>query len=177
MRHCAVYPRGCGGTSASGGFPQNPRGLSPRVRGNLHMSVIDTLRMGSIPAGAGEPKENRTGRQSQKVYPRGCGGTDGQFPENQNLRGLSPRVRGNLYVYLHYGGSARSIPAGAGEPPLLQGQSVSPEVYPRGCGGTALASPHTHSLNGLSPRVRGNHAVTLEPWSHIGSIPAGAGEP
>ena len=58
-----VYPRGCGGTvgsiPAGAGEPgvdrSRPRGLSPRVRGNL---MIEASRC-------------RPGR----VYPRGCGGT------------------------------------------------------------------------------------------------------
>ena len=73
-----VYPRVCGGTrlSASRGIT-NP-GLSPRVRGNRMPPASVSRTVGSIPACAGEPSPARV---------RAAGGW---------LRGLSPRVRGNL---------------------------------------------------------------------------------
>ena len=53
-----------------------------------------------------------------RVYPRACGGTKmvpRVLPEGQ---GLSPRVRGNLYLPSIYVGFTGSIPARAGEPQL-----------------------------------------------------------
>ena len=49
-----------------------------------------------------------------------------------------------------------SIPACAGEPPAFSTPMIVPKVYPRVCGGTALAVPATTWPRGLSPRVRGN---------------------
>ena len=51
-----VYPRVCGGT-----LPQQPSrlksgGLSPRVRGNLVPHIARAVKIGSIPACAGEPR-------------------------------------------------------------------------------------------------------------------------
>ena len=73
--------------------------------------------------------------------------------------------------------SLRSIPAGAGEPPIQHVDSLNRAVYPRGCGGTvrrALAHP---AVEGLSPRVRGNPKRLRHTPMVSGSIPAGAGEP
>ena len=50
-----VYPRVCGGTIASLTHERYPRGLSPRVRGNLCGGCRCVPRNGSIPACAGEP--------------------------------------------------------------------------------------------------------------------------
>ena len=50
-----VYPRGCGGTTRSAHLGVLVRGLSPRVRGNRHVPEHCPQRLGSIPAGAGEP--------------------------------------------------------------------------------------------------------------------------
>ena len=83
--------------------------------------------------------------------------------------GLSPRVRGNLFIQSGTSYTIRSIPAGAGEPGGQAGASlVKDQVYPRGCGGTNL-----RLLNaGLSPRVRGNLA---HGWRRYAVYPRGCG--
>ncbi len=52
-----VYPRGCG----AAGRPWHPidaaSGLSPRVRGSRAQSALCPQRCGSIPAGAGQPRQ------------------------------------------------------------------------------------------------------------------------
>jgi len=51
------------------------------------------------------------------------------------------------------------------------------QVYPRVCGGAALALPTYPIHSGLSPRVRGSHRQTERDSAKHGSIPACAGEP
>ena len=55
----AVYPRVCGGTRRSRRQYHEPKGLSPRVRGNHRYPVIPWDGERSIPACAGEPPSNR----------------------------------------------------------------------------------------------------------------------
>ena len=50
-------------------------------------------------------------------------------------------------------------------------------VYPRVCGGTTFQTVSNVLEQGLSPRVRGNHIISHSFLSHLGSIPACAGEP
>ena len=50
-------------------------------------------------------------------------------------------------------------------------------VYPRVCGGTADRLRTEEANAGLSPRVRGNHALAHHHLAHPRSIPACAGEP
>ena len=50
-------------------------------------------------------------------------------------------------------------------------------VYPRACGGTVSFPKYHSSVNGLSPRVRGNHQSHAYIGAQVGSIPARAGEP
>ena len=139
-----VYPRGCGGTGQSAGSGLSENGLSPRVRGNQDGPAIQDA-----------PQPNSA------VYPRGCGGTVYSIDKPESMSGLSPRVRGNREIRVHAAGETRSIPAGAGEPELLDLPRAPTEVYPRGCGGTQarqfLLSPH----GGLSPRVRGNQSSVV----------------
>ena len=106
-----------------------------------------------------------------------CGGTHFSPPRITPLRGLSPRVRGNLSDYLLQNGVIGSIPACAGEPQRRTGQSPEGSVYPRVCGGTDVAECSPIPLQGLSPRVRGNLDHSQAPQRHPGSIPACAGEP
>ena len=69
-----VYPRGCGGAAGANRAQAALVGLSPRVRGSPAMTVTATGHHGSIPAGAGEPKQSHGLKRSRRVYPRGCGG-------------------------------------------------------------------------------------------------------
>ena len=112
-----------------------------------------------------------------KVYPRVCGGTSIWTFSRDNLRGLSPRVRGNPVGRLHEYYSQRSIPACAGEPVAHTCALCSSTVYPRVCGGTACTPPYSFPESGLSPRVRGNRPPGSSRLRRLGSIPACAGEP
>ena len=74
-------------------------------------------------------------------------------------------------------GSPWSIPACAGEPRRYGRNRWPGRVYPRVCGGTAIAAWAYEHAGGLSPRVRGNpggHEIT---GLCQRSIPACAGEP
>ena len=73
--------------------------------------------------------------------------------------------------------ASRSIPACAGEPVRMIALTHERRVYPRVCGGTSGISTHPESVKGLSPRVRGNRAITGQRISCQRSIPACAGEP
>ena len=121
-----VYPRVCGGTIPSNIDGTPVQGLSPRVRGNRTHEPVNTARLtgwvyprvcggtcgmdvrlclrliGSIPACAGEPDRNRS------------------VSRILNIRGLSPRVRGNL------------------APTPYRRPTIQARVYPRVCGGTAF---------------------------------------
>ena len=71
----------------------------------------------------------------------------------------------------------RSIPAWAGEPLTAVPRGWLFRVYPRVGGGTSGLSAATLTLNGLSPRGRGNPGQENEAEVDRRSIPAWAGEP
>ena len=112
-------------------------GLSPRVRGNHVLAIALLVTWRSIPARAGEPATEPECSGPRKVYPRACGGTVLGRRRNKTLRGLSPRVRGNLRRRRVGLGKRGSIPARAGEPACCIGTLSLEKVYPRACGGTA----------------------------------------
>ena len=151
-----VYPRVCGGTGKELANTRTVTGLSPRVRGNPRPSTAVSPGSGSIPACAGEPGSPATARMPTRVYPRVCGGTALGPDATGILRGLSPRVRGNLCMAGSSIVSARSIPACAGEPRPSPRPTDRARVYPRVCGGTGSAHTKGSRFPGLSPRVRGN---------------------
>ena len=111
-----VYPRVCGGTMPTRLKPSFTCGLSPRVRGNLADSPCLCRLSGSIPACAGEPRSRSRYQGLPSVYPRVCGGTNGNRRYGGCVIGLSPRVRGNHLLRRLHVGSWRSIPACVGEP-------------------------------------------------------------
>ena len=91
--------------------------------------------------------------------------------------GLSPRVRGSRGLARARNGTVGSIPACAGEPREKPTPRTSKRVYPRVCGGAALAVSLVRALRGLSPRVRGSPPNLPPRSARPGSIPACAGEP
>ena len=172
-----VYPRACGGTTATQSGSLASRGLSPRVRGNRGGIRGYHFGLRSIPARAGEPARGGTRGSASAVYPRACGGTPGIQEGAQLDIGLSPRVRGNQVVEEPIGRVLGSIPARAGEPARPAGGPRRCWVYPRACGGTGGVQAALRAGHGLSPRVRGNREVALLRPRLDGSIPARAGEP
>ena len=172
-----VYPRVCGGTGSDLRVGDGKMGLSPRVRGNRHGGPGAGFGSGSIPACAGEPSACATIRGRRRVYPRVCGGTPGSRAKRLNQRGLSPRVRGNLALFLISTKPARSIPACAGEPGSGWRRELLSRVYPRVCGGTGAPGGAAGGVMGLSPRVRGNPVQCRSRRVRWRSIPACAGEP
>ena len=187
----------CGGTGHPQDTNQGEAGLSPRVRGNRRRQAGADGRGGSIPACAGEPATSVPACADATVYPRVCGGTRCALGRKPVPAGLSPRVRGNHITYCEPFCGMRSIPACAGEPvtgidgdvvravyPRVCGGTRCPRlsesrttVYPRVCGGTAHLPERQSEIEGLSPRVRGNHPTPLKLNRSRGSIPACAGEP
>ena len=131
-----VYPRACGGTTATTTTAYHDNGLSPRVRGNRYDVAFLGVRAGSIPARAGEPQPRCVTVVLRAVYPRACGGTSTTAIPEAGFCGLSPRVRGNQRHVDPRRHGTGSIPARAGEPLRLDDTGRPGTVYPRACGGT-----------------------------------------
>ena len=158
-----VYPRVCGGTTASLLRVKTRLGLSPRVRGNRSGSPGVAVVVRSIPACAGEPLPVHELRRDARVYPRVCGGTRRGPRPYTDGQGLSPRVRGNPLLPWRCHRREGSIPACAGEPRGYPRMPHRAKVYPRVCGGTDRWTAARTLDMGLSPRVRGNLCVRMTP--------------
>ena len=152
-------------------------GPSPRVRGNHAFPARPVIRVGTIPAGAGEPADRGRTARSAGDHPRGCGGTFCLPRTKKSSSGPSPRVRGNPGARSCPLTRAGTIPAGAGEPASAPSTHASYRDHPRGCGGTKSRRWSGGSTAGPSPRVRGNRTALNGVDRPLGTIPAGAGEP
>ncbi len=146
----------CGGTLLHGQYTASVTGLSPRVRGNHVEHQLKQLRVGTIPACAGEPAATGVANKAIRDYPRVCGGTTHRAALASLGWGLSPRVRGNPSSMLLNRIGEGTIPACAGEPDQRSCVRHRFGDYPRVCGGTRLSSTRVDDDVGLSPRVRGN---------------------
>ena len=114
------------------------RGLSPRGRGNPGPAQHHAAQDGSIPAWAGQPLLEPLNADPDWVYPRVGGATASMmWPVNQ-MRGLSPRGRGNRRGNARQAFQDGSIPAWAGQPFVEWLPFVYAMVYPRVGGATAL---------------------------------------
>ena len=132
------------------------QGVYPRACGGTHVEPLPCVQVG--------------------VYPRACGGTRSALDSLVHYGGLSPRLRGNVFVVLLLELLVGSIPALAGERRTALFASVIMRVYPRACGGTKRARRWRAQISGLSPRLRGNGHVRRGRCLLRGSIPALAGE-
>ena len=172
-----VHPRGCG-ESLYGLEPvSDDDGPSPRVRGILFGSLDLEAVEGSIPAGAGNPGLPIAEARNHRVHPRGCGESLDSRGAKQTPRGPSPRVRGIPEQPRLHRPLLRSIPAGAGNPGLLERIEDAVRVHPRGCGESAVNGSDSIGRRGPSPRVRGIPGADRAAHRAAGSIPAGAGNP
>ena len=180
LRKPRVYPRACGGTEYTNSPGLLHTGLSPRVRGNLRCRDACASFQRSIPARAGEPETAASHLArccSTGLSPRVRGNHHLRLGWSRSTLGLSPRVRGNLLLHrdmavcrsaglsprvrgnldllqsvvLH----RRSIPARAGEPPVLPDMQFPQPVYPRACGGTEAGLRAGVSAPRVYPRACG----------------------
>ena len=115
-----VDPRGCGGAACRPAITGSWSGRSPRVRGSPEQLIVRDAPLGSIPAGAGEPRASRPRPAATRVDPRGCGGAIRLVTDCSILLGRSPRVRGSLVFGFPGVILFGSIPAGAGEPTMIR---------------------------------------------------------
>ena len=113
--HLQVHPRVCGGSQLPFDLDRAKKGTSPRVRGKLCGSPVNLLKMGYIPACAGEAGLGLATGGLLQVHPRVCGGSHGLGRDREMAQGTSPRVRGKLRRTRARWKRTGYIPACAGE--------------------------------------------------------------
>ena len=151
-----AYPHACGETRLGTGSFLFKKGLSPRMRGNPPGRSLSPLYIGPIPTHAGKPLNFRAVLKRIGAYPHACGETAGLFWAGDYARGLSPRMRGNLYSVVNHAKRRGPIPTHAGKPAQGGSRPTNMRAYPHACGETEQHHVLPGALKGLSPRMRGN---------------------
>ena len=111
----------------------------------------------------------RCSRPWTTVYPRVCGGTRRYDVVDIPVRGLSPRVRGNLLAAADHGQHGGSIPACAGEPWCGAMLPTPSRVYPRVCGGTPSSRWVSRPSNRSIPACAGEPCRSRN-WTRWGRV-------
>ena len=151
-----VYPRVGGATGNCRRANGGDKGLPPRGRGNLGPRDADILHDRSTPAWAGQPHTLQDRGGLGRVYPRVGGATCTLMFFSQDIFGLPPRGRGNLFTSYIISIPYRSTPAWAGQPTCPPPGTCRSRVYPRVGGATHNHGGIGHAVSGLPPRGRGN---------------------
>ena len=167
----------CGATLCSLFFSVSLCGLSPRVWGNPTCGTSGMSMSRSIPTCVGQPAPPAPPALSTKVYPHVCGATMGAITGTATVKGLSPRVWGNLLTVSDVRAQVGSIPTCVGQPAHHAPRGLWGPVYPHVCGATGLPPKRNAKGQGLSPRVWGNPCPVLAIYRVMRSIPTCVGQP
>ena len=151
-----VDPRERGETELRDSKSRREEGRSPRARGNPAEADSGELVEGSIPASAGKPGSLAGGDDRRRVDPRERGETSAPAGRTPFGSGRSPRARGNQAAARERPGGRGSIPASAGKPRRVRRSAELWQVDPRERGETVVVATAGGTLNGRSPRARGN---------------------
>ena len=179
----ADHPRVCGANAGRVWTYLQPRGSSPRVRGEpgrqgrrvQRRQRVHHHRQRIIPACAGRTSATPSASSTPPDHPRVCGANAALAAALVSLVGSSPRVRGEPNHRNFPRPNFRIIPACAGRTSQQpHGPPPWPD-HPRACGANIHRRGRGSVNDGSSPRVRGE----LQSWfiSQITSriIPARAG--
>ena len=130
-------------------------GSSPRERGTLHGPQVRCCIGRFIPARAGNAPSRRSTGSWAAVHPRASGERTSGSVRSPPVSGSSPGERGTRQHPDTRQGSARFIPARAGNaPPDRGGHGASP-VHPRASGERGNTLTLAKGVHGSSPRERG----------------------
>ena len=176
-RGCGVDPRSRGGALAFSVALAVQTGRSPLARGSLDQHLARPLRLGSIPARAGEPAPCCVIHVPEGVDPRSRGGAGFYCTEARSASGRSPLARGSRAEIVGRQVARGSIPARAGEPRSPRSRATRQRVDPRSRGGAGILVIHIPARPGRSPLARGSRRHRHRGQRSVGSIPARAGEP
>ncbi len=173
---CRDHPRARGGDSTTSEGTTRSPGPSPRARGRRHAGQALPGGPGTIPARAGETSSQIRARPPPRDHPRARGGDSRARSARVWYPGPSPRARGRLYPPAAVPSNNGTIPARAGETPVVWGRPCGPRDHPRARGGDRSQRLLSGPVQGPSPRARGRRADRVVRRGVAGTIPARAGE-
>ena len=134
-------------------------GSSPRMRGTPFERCDVSVRLGIIPAYAGNTCRRCCGCRQSEDHPRVCGEHNSCCLVIVRLRGSSPRMRGTPTCRVSVLRNGGIIPAYAGNTIRWYQACVTYWDHPRVCGEHRMAPSAAGLAVGSSPRMRGTPAI------------------
>ena len=169
------HPRVCGEHPGDGRLVVAHTGSSPRMRGTRLALLSDPMRIGIIPAYAGNTNRPAGESRTSGDHPRVCGEHHATGRERVQVAGSSPRMRGTpLLTEIDFFPQG-IIPAYAGNTCSAMLNSFSFRDHPRVCGEHSRHTASSSIHRGSSPRMRGTRHHRHQPGLPPGIIPAYAG--
>ena len=150
-------------------------GSSPRMRGTQRQSFCCDLRIGIIPAYAGNTMAVMFSSMEVRDHPRVCGEHWFRPAGDCTIQGSSPRMRGTPRYKALGNSMAGIIPAYAGNTWLRSIKTCRARDHPRVCGEHLIDSSLLAACFGSSPRMRGTPACCRMRVTRSWIIPAYAG--
>ena len=169
------HPRACGEHSPLLCLLLCGTGSSPRMRGTLTSGCGVSIRIGIIPAHAGNTRRCVRLLDVCRDHPRACGEHWLVVRRVERQVGSSPRMRGTLAANSVTTEKLGIIPAHAGNTICVPLRWIAPRDHPRACGEHLLFLLASASSQGSSPRMRGTHVGRIRNKQMRGIIPAHAG--
>ena len=155
------HPRACGEHFHRNNQWEILQGSSPRLRGTQDGRAESWIRVGIIPALAGNTMVLSSMDRWYWDHPRACGEHTGSFHGAARTPGSSPRLRGTQFIsYLPYF-LPGIIPALAGNTSRVKFACTVARDHPRACGEHYGRTAYHPRCSGSSPRLRGTLAVAV----------------
>ena len=175
-RHEPDHPRACGANPPTRQIVQLGCGSSPRMRGKRVERLLRGLGRRIIPAHAGQTDFVAEFLRVLPDHPRACGANSASRSVTISTVGSSPRMRGKRSQCAPSRGSARIIPAHAGQTAVRCHVGDTPTDHPRACGANSGTYDRFEPSTGSSPRMRGKHEHRRLSGNTGRIIPAHAGQ-
>ncbi|KAB7789963.1 hypothetical protein F7D09_1513 [Bifidobacterium leontopitheci] len=169
------HPRVCGEHLFAELTAREWTGSSPRMRGTLRQVRIPEVRLGIIPAYAGNTRSRYPAGYGYRDHPRVCGEHRETVLLAAGRQGSSPRMRGTPQLVDDADRRQGIIPAYAGNTLLLWHRQPLTRDHPRVCGEHVLSAIKGVFDTGSSPRMRGTQNLISHASHNVGIIPAYAG--
>ena len=172
---CGDHPRACGEHFTFNATIQPLPGSSPRLRGTQDGRVESWIRIGIIPALAGNTVTVAIGGLFRGDHPRACGEHSMRLLLSLHFTGSSPRLRGTRVAHGANLAQHGIIPALAGNTGIGSARTSSTRDHPRACGEHCCICDNFGQNMGSSPRLRGTRPYLYDASTAHGIIPALAG--
>ena len=171
-----AHPRAGGENFEGGELAACSGGSSPRGRGKLLWSTVESGVKRLIPARAGKTTASSWMRTASSAHPRAGGENTVHILDTLEASGSSPRGRGKPEGTRGRFLVAGLIPARAGKTAARDARALRHGAHPRAGGENQISRSDSPKTTGSSPRGRGKPPPSWARPCRAGLIPARAGK-